>query len=218
MTIRFDWGPHALDRCESTVVVVDVLCFTTCVSIAASRGVTIIPHRWREPVNATDAIVAKKRGEPGFTLSPATFLDAPRGLRVVLPSPNGSTIARIAADRGLTVIAGSLRNAAAVARAIASTPATIIASGEKRSDGTIRFALEDLLGAGAIIDAASAPRTYEAEAAAAAFRELRLDLREALSECESGIELLERGYPQDIALAADIDADDVVPHLTRSLG
>lgn len=219
--IRFGWGLHALAECDSTIVVVDVLCFTTCVSIAASRGATVIPCEWRddravELGRAMNAVVAAKRGEPGYTLSPVSFLDAPAGLRIVLPSPNGSTIARIASQRGLRVLAGSLRNASAVARAIGAQPVTIVAAGEKWSDGTMRFALEDLLGAGAIIAALDGTKTAEAEAAAAAFVTLRPKLLDALRECASGRELIGWGYPDDVRLAAEVDADDVAPDLTAA--
>jgi len=48
----------------------------------------------------------------------------------------------------------------------------------------------------------------EAEAAAAAFRSLR-----SLTECPSGADLAERGFLEDVRIAAEVDATDVVPVL-----
>jgi hypothetical protein len=48
---RFDWGPtglRALAPVCSVIVVVDVLSFTTSVSIAVSRGAEILPYRWED--------------------------------------------------------------------------------------------------------------------------------------------------------------------------
>jgi 2-phosphosulfolactate phosphatase len=50
--------------------------------------------------------------------------------------------------------------------------------------------------------------TPEACAAAAAFRS-----RSPLSEVASGQELVERGFGEDVRLAEQLDADDVVPIL-----
>lgn len=76
--------------------------------------------------------------------------------RLVLPSPNGSAIASATAG---TVVAACLRNATAVARwlgfrlADSGTAVTVIAAGERWPDGSLRPALEDLLGAGALLSA-----------------------------------------------------------------
>jgi 2-phosphosulfolactate phosphatase len=37
---------------------------------------------------------------------------------------------------------------------------------------------------------------------------------EALHACASGRELVEQGWPDDVAVAAELDASDVVPVLT----
>jgi 2-phosphosulfolactate phosphatase len=50
----------------------------------------------------------------------------------------------------------------------------------------------------------------EAEAAALAFRALRpLDL------CPSGAELIEKGYAEDVRIASEVDASDMVPALVE---
>lgn len=215
--VRFDWGVQGLEAIggDTTVVIVDVLCFTTCVSIACSRGAVVHPCRWDDAAAATlagrlGAVLARKRGEGRFTLSPPSFFDATPDLRIVLPSPNGSTLSEAVRGRA---VAGCLRNAAAVARWIGSSPVAVIAAGERWPDGTIRFALEDLLGAGAIIERLTGSRSPEAESAAAAFRAHRDKLAEALANTASGVELIERGYGGDIDAAAALDVDDVVPEL-----
>ena len=96
-----------------------------------------------------------------WSLSPAALLRAPYTPRLVLPSPNGSTIA--AAASGL-VLAACLRNASAVGRWLAahgygtpSRPVLVVPAGERWPDGSLRPSLEDGLGAGAVI-AALGPR------------------------------------------------------------
>jgi len=71
--------------------------------------------------------------------------------RLVLASPNGSTIA--AGVRAGTVVAACLRTATAVATWLAEhgfgtaeRPVAVIAAGEQLSDGQLRPAFEDLLG------------------------------------------------------------------------
>lgn len=50
----------------------------------------------------------------------------------------------------------------------------------------------------------------EAEAAAVAFRALR-----PLEDCASGRELVDRGFAEDVRIASEIDASDVVPRLVE---
>ena len=77
--------------------------------------------------------------------------------RLVLPSPNGSTVSARLAAAGATVVGVSLRNAAAAAawvRARAGDgPVAVVAAGERWYDGPLRPAAEDLWGAGAFIAA-----------------------------------------------------------------
>jgi 2-phosphosulfolactate phosphatase len=138
----------------------------------------------------------------------------PRGLRLVLPSPNGSTLAYVARDLEAEAVAvGCLRNAAAVASWAAGRPVTAIAAGEKWPDGSLRFAIEDWLGAGAIISRLSGSTSHDAEAARVAFAAMRTRLRDVLAASRSGIELIEKGYPDDVDLASELDVDGAVPLL-----
>ena len=90
----------------------------------------------------------------------------------------------------------------------------VIAAGERWEDGTIRFAIEDWLGAGAIISRIAGNRSAEAESAAASFERLRLSIHATLASCPSGRELIDAGYPDDIDIASELDVDRAVPLLT----
>ena len=150
--------------------------------------------------------------------------------RLVLPSPNGSAIAAAtSADRVLAdcvfadcVLAGCLRNATAVARWLSGQdfgrpgrPAVIIAAGERWPAGELRPALEDLLGAGAIIAALARHDQLSPEAAAAeaAWRLQRPQIADAFHRCSSGQELAAAGHASDVDIAAQYDAQQTVPIL-----
>jgi 2-phosphosulfolactate phosphatase len=231
--VQLEWGPVGaarLSRPEAAVVVVDVLCFTTCVSVAVSRGTAVHPARWRdgraaELATRLDAELAVPRdevtaGRP-YSLSPALLLAAPPTTRLVLPSPNGSTIAA-AATTG-TIVAACLRNASAVAGWLTGQgygtperPVVVVPAGERWPDGSLRPALEDLLGAAAVVSALAArgagPLSPEAGAAPPVLA-VTTDLPAALRECGSGRELVTRGWAEDVDVAAERDADGVVPVL-----
>ncbi|MCX2180341.1 2-phosphosulfolactate phosphatase [Streptomyces sp. SKN60] len=234
MTVSFGWGPveaRALASSAAYVVVVDVLSFTTAVGVAVERGAVVHPYRWRDETAVAyareqDAVLAVGRRaatpEHPWSLSPAALCAAPVPDRLVLPSPNGSTIAAEAAGSGATVVAASLRNAGAVARWLGARSGSgagvaVIASGERWPDGSLRPALEDLLGAGAVLaalqeKAAGPALTPEATAAATLWTATK-DPVAALHGCASGRELYEYGYPQDVEVAAEIDASTAVPVL-----
>jgi len=230
--IRFDWGAAgAAALGAEALVVVDVLSFSTAVCVAADRGTAVYPFRWRDDraaafAAAHDAVLATGRGAATaahpWTLSPAALRAAPAVPRLVLPSPNGSTIA--AATPAPRVVAGCLRNARAVAAHLAADglgtpdrPVAVTAAGERHPDGSLRPALEDLLGAGAIIAALlatgdGAVPSPEAEAAAACAAGTR-DVPAAVAGCASGRELVGRGFPQDVEIAAEPDTSRGVPIL-----
>ena len=117
------------------------------------------------------------------------------------------------ASRARTTLAGCLRNASAVARVAAERGRRIavIPAGERWPDGTLRPALEDWLGAGAILSHLSGRASPEVRSAVAAFREHRRELEEALLDCESGRELEGWGYREDVRLAAMFDTSGSAP-------
>jgi 2-phosphosulfolactate phosphatase len=176
--VRFDWGPAGADMVApgaAFVAVVDVLSFTTTLTVAVEQGLCVLPYRWRDD-SAADvarrhgamlAVLRKEAGPGQITLSPESILRADLradGIdRLVLPSPNGSAISVRLADAGVTVVGVSLRNAAAAgswvrARA-GDRPVGVVASGERWPDGSLRPAVEDLWGAGAFLDGFAGPAT-----------------------------------------------------------
>ncbi|MFD9050693.1 2-phosphosulfolactate phosphatase [Streptomyces zaomyceticus] len=233
MTVSFGWGPveaRVLAPSAACVVVVDVLSFTTAVGVAVEAGAAVHPYRWRDATavayaTAVGASLAVGRREATpehpWTLSPAALRAAPMPPRLVLPSPNGSTIA--AAAGAATVVAASLRNHSAVVRWLtdhgygsAERPLAVIAAGERWPDGSLRPALEDLLGAGAVLAGlrATGAHTLTPEATAAAtLWSATEDPVAALHGCDSGRELYENGFPQDVAVAAETDTSTTVPVL-----
>jgi 2-phosphosulfolactate phosphatase len=68
----------------------------------------------------------------------------------------------------------------------------------------LRPAIEDLIGAGAIVDALgpAARRSVEAELAAQVFSHARPDVLSCLLDCQCGRELIELGFQDDVELAA----------------
>ncbi|WP_154795554.1 2-phosphosulfolactate phosphatase [Occultella kanbiaonis] len=248
--VRFEWGRAgaALIRPGEIAVVVDVLSFSTAVSVAADRGITVLPYPWARADAAEyalrhDAELAVHRDEAGpgrITLAPGSLRSAEGVRRVVLPSPNGATISFSLQSAGAQVLAGCLRNATAVGRWAASRGVGIlvVAAGERWPDDTLRPAVEDLWGAGAVIDAvaeelpdgggaaasAGAPGVCspEARVARAAFLEARAAADGAgwpalLADLASGRELIAAGHAEDVRIAAEVGGSDVVPLLAGAL-
>ncbi|GHE65849.1 hypothetical protein GCM10018785_38320 [Streptomyces longispororuber] len=231
--IRFEWGPAGakqLAPAVSCLVIVDVLSFTTSVSVAVESGARVFPCPWRDEsatafAREVDAHLAVGRravtADSPWSLSPAALRRAPFTPRLVLPSPNGSAIA--ASAGAATVAAGSLRNGTAVGRWLAGQghgtaerPVGVIAAGERWPDGSLRPAVEDLLGAGAVIAALRAQgRTGlspEAATAASAFA-AAVDVGAAVAGSSSGRELAAGGFAEDVAVATELDASTQVPVL-----
>ena len=223
--VRCEWGLAGIEALAPTsdvVVVVDVLSFTTCVAIAVANGAAVLPYRFRDETASdfavrSGALLASSRGGRGYSLSPASLLEIPAGTRLVLPSPNGATISLAA--QGAQVVAACLRNATAVAHAAAGSGARIavIPCGEKWPDGSLRPALEDWLGAGAVIAALNGSKSPEAIAAERSFSAAGSDLTELVRSCASGREIIERGFALDAKLAAELDCSGVVPVLANGV-
>jgi 2-phosphosulfolactate phosphatase len=220
---RFEWGPSGaerLTRAGSIVVVVDVLRFTTAVEAVVSRGAIVYPYRWKDTTarafaDSLDAQLFDGPEATGVSLSPTTLLNQATLDAVVLPSPNGATCSMLAAEKGAVVVAACLRNAPAVAQYLAATslPVLVLACGERWPDGTLRPALEDLLGAGAVLSALGGDLSPEARSAAAAWEDARDTVADALLRCASGRELVERGFRDDVEYASAYGVSDVVPVL-----
>jgi 2-phosphosulfolactate phosphatase len=220
---RCEWGAMAVAALApaDVTIVVDVLSFTTCVDVATARGAAILPHRWTawdDPAAAEfarthGAELAQKRGRSRYSLAPSSYLDAPAGLRCVLRSPNGAGVCLAAAQAGSVLLAGSLRNARAVANAAMATGRTfnVIPAGERWPGGALRPSVEDALGAGAILRWLPGRRSPDAEWAIAVFERFKGELTDVLERCGSGRELHERGHTDDVSLAGMLDVSACVP-------
>src|SRR5207249_12001158 len=87
----------------------------------------------------------------------------------------------------------------------------VIPAAECWRDGSLRPALEDLLGAGAILQWLPGPRSPEADSAVALFEACRGRLVDTLDQCGSGRELDERGHSRDKFIAGQLDVSSCVP-------
>jgi 2-phosphosulfolactate phosphatase len=235
--VRLDWGPVGASMvavdCD-VAVVVDVLSFTTTLTVAADRKTRVFPFRVDDRQAAATLAAARKAtlavrrsnvGPGQVSLSPRSVRAAPGPLeRLVLPSPNGSTISFQLAETGATVLGVSLRNRLAAADWLSrrgfgeSSPRlAVIAAGERWPDGSLRPAVEDQWGAGALIEALRvrgwSDLSPEAEAAAASYRAVAGDLGSALGTCAGGRELAADGHADDVRVAAELDSSSAVPVL-----
>jgi 2-phosphosulfolactate phosphatase len=228
MTAYCEWGLsgiEALHRDVRVLVIVDVLSFSTAVDVAVSRGAPVYPFPFDDLRGAYaaaalhNAILAQPRQATGagFTLSPASLAAIPRGTRLMLPSPNGSRLSFAAARTPgrVTVLAGCLRNATAVARTARvladGGSIGVIPAGEAWPDGSLRPAIEDMLGAGAIVDRLSDSCSPEAQVMKDAYRSAGRELAGLIRMSVSGRELVDRGFPGDIDMAVDEDVSTSVP-------
>ncbi|MBY0690208.1 2-phosphosulfolactate phosphatase [Microbacterium marinilacus] len=191
--VRLDWGVDGVARLApaDVYVVVDVIRFSSNVAAAVAAGGRVV------------------------------LADA------AAHSVNGAAVARAAgelAHRPL-VLAAALRNASAVAAAVkaeqerrgARTSVAVIAGGELAPGGTLRFAVEDLLGAGAVVDALTPlgidHSSPEAVAAAESFASLRRAAKHLLTASGSGRELEGDARHGEVLAAARVDDLDAVPVL-----
>lgn len=225
---RLEWGPTGARRAAArgdVVVVVDTLSFSSSVATAASRGAVIVPCMPGEDADGLAAkiggLAAVRRPTPPAagicSLSPMSFLEAARSSRIVITSVNGAVCSRIAEPSG-ALFAGTLLNAAATRSAAWAEAGdrcgiTIVACGEiwvtdSGIDG-LRFAIEDYLGAGAILTRATGSMSPEASVCAAAFEGVRSRLEETLWDCGSARELRSMGYEDDVRHVSRLDLYDV---------
>jgi 2-phosphosulfolactate phosphatase len=217
---RCEWGVAGIDNLApaDVTIIIDVLSFSTCVDVAVSRGIAILPFAARGAsgeafARERQAELAGPRGAGRYSLSPASFLEAPAGTRCVLPSPNGATLTLHAAKRVPVVLTGCVRNAAVVAQRATQLGQTfnVCPAGECWPDGTLRPALEDWLAAGAMLRHLPGQKSPEALAAIAAFDAAAPHLADVIAGSSSGRELIGIGFAGDVDLAVALDVSAHVP-------
>ncbi|MDN3310409.1 2-phosphosulfolactate phosphatase [Microbacterium oryzae] len=188
--VRFDWGIAGLRRLAAS----DVVIVVDVLGLSA------------------DALAAAARGED---LVPAG-------------ADGGALVARAAGElaHGPVVLVAALRNAAAAARTAMAeqerrgvrTSIAVVAAGEPEESG-LRFAVEDQLGAGAVIaalgDLGIDHCSPEAVSTAEAFRALRRAMKHLLTASGSGRALAGGERHSEVREAARLDDLALVPTLDR---
>lgn len=230
-SVRFEWGLSgglAVSDGADVTVVVDVLCFTTAVTVALQREMLVLPGEpsaqdLPDRARQLDAVLAGPRGSVGLTRSPSQLLATPAVDRVLLPGIGGALVEPLA-EVSTTVVAASLRNARATADWIArehdaeDALVAVVAAGERWTDGSLRPALEDLWGAGAVLAALEdhgwKGLSPEAAHAADAYRLIAGRELHHVRACASGQELVLTGWDADLQIASEVDATRVVPLLS----
>jgi 2-phosphosulfolactate phosphatase len=223
--VHCEWGLNGLEvlreRC-AVVVIVDVLSFSTAVDVAIHRHARIYPFPYGDEDAARDEaarlgarLAASRRAGGQLSLSPASLMKLNPGERLLLPSPNGSRLS-LAGGRA-TVLAGCLRNAAAVAEKVCQladgADIAVIPAGERWPDGSLRPAIEDLIGAGAVIETLGLACDAEAQVARDAFRAAQPHLAATIRASRSGQELIEREHALDVEIAVEFNASRCTPIL-----
>jgi 2-phosphosulfolactate phosphatase len=217
MRVDCQWGLSGARQPADVAIIVDVLSFSTSVTVAVERGAPVFPF-WGEHAEALAATIggraaSKTRTRDAPSLSPASLANACAGEALVLSSLNGARCALAAGAEH--VFCGSLRNAAAVAKiaAEAGDRILVVPAGETWPDGSMRVAFEDLAGAGAIVARLGGDLSPEALAARACFMDAKDELLPRLLACPSGIELVERAFAEDVRIASQLDVSPVAPML-----
>lgn len=238
-----DWHCHDLAprmppgaAAGAIAVVIDVLRASTSIATALEAGATAVwptpsvavARATRDRLPAGTLLGGERGGLPpaGFDLgnSPLDYTPARVGGRAVVVTTTNGTAALAACRDARAVVIGALVNRAAVAaflRRRGSGPDRVavhlVCAG---TDGAVSG--EDVLGAGAIVDAAAGPADRldaASSAARAAFRRVvaggtpEAALADAFRETPGGANLIALGMQRDLAAAARLDAVAVVPHL-----
>jgi 2-phosphosulfolactate phosphatase len=208
----------------SAVVVIDTLRATTTIAQAVAQGAAVepVPSIAEAKRRRTKGVlIAGERGGKklaGFDLgnSPVDISKATLGKRLVLTTTNGTgAVAR--SRQAKSIWAGALVNAGAIARALRGEASIVLLCAGR----TTGLALEDLIGAGAIIAALPAGSFEEsalsdgARIALELFRRERDTLHAFIASCESGRNLVKMGSADDVVFCAQLDTIDVAPRLVR---
>ncbi|PLR86816.1 2-phosphosulfolactate phosphatase [Bacillus canaveralius] len=231
-----EWGKRGARNAASRgdiIIIVDVLSFSSTVVSALSKGAIIFPYppnldgnKYAKQIGAEYILGRSEAAQLGLpTLSPISFDYNNKNRKYVLTSLNGAFCTWIASDVPALLI-GSLLNAANVA-AVANKLSlekkaniTVVACGElwsdvKEHEDTLRPALEDYLGAGAILSYLNGKKSPDAEVSIGAFHFSKSNLGGIIWECESGRELRDRGFEEDVKHCSRLNVYQTVPILHK---
>jgi 2-phosphosulfolactate phosphatase len=233
--VHVEWGVigAALAAARGDIVViVDVLSFSTAVTIVISSGATAFSYspqeiqdqggREKVAIRLNAEIISRDRQSTGarFSLSPVSLKAVKPSDRIVLTSINGAHCVSSAAKSPIVVI-GALTNCGATAKAIAallrmnkSSRCTLIACGELWSSiypdqEGMRPSIEDLIGVGAIAAELGSEfsLSMEAKNAVDVFNSNKDDLHNFLRSSISGRQLIAREFDGDVELASELDSE-----------
>jgi 2-phosphosulfolactate phosphatase len=224
--IYCEWGLDGIKNLSpivDVIIIVDILSFSTSVDIALGRGANIFPFAYKDEragkyAEKNDAVLASPvRSHSELSLSPSSLKSIQPGTKLLLPSPNGSELSLAAADK--VTLTSCFRNCKAVAEYAMSLNKNIgvIPAGEKWKDGTLRTAMEDYIGAGAVISFLKGKRSETAEDAELSFKGFWRNLYDTIKKSVSGIELVDMGFPEDVSLACEYNVSEVIPLLQNGI-
>lgn len=221
--------PWPAERVRGThVAVVDILRATTTIATALANGAAgAIPVAEPEDAIALAGRLGRDRvllcGErqsvriEGFDLdnSPASFTPhAVDGKTLLITTTNGTRALRAVASAA-SVRTAALVNRTAVADALAheTGDVLIVCAGEPTG-----FALEDALGAGALVDTlltliGDVELCDGARAAALLYRAVAERLADAVASADHAQALVQKGFARDVTRCAALDTLNVVPTL-----
>jgi len=220
------WSAEAVRGAH--VAVIDVLRATTTIATALANGAAgVIAVAEPEDAIALGNRLGRERvlfcGErdslriAGFDLdnSPASFApQAVAGKTLVMTTTNGTRALR-AVSTAASVRTGALVNRRAVADALAHEDGDVVIVCAGTTNG---FALEDALGAGALVDALLMQKNdFEladgARAATLLYRAVANRLADAVASADHAQALVLKGFAGDVTRCAALDTLDVVPTL-----
>lgn len=217
---------HLYKTDDRTVVVVDILRATSCMTTAFAHGVqSITPFAALE-----DCLAMKNRGYftsgerdgkkvDGFDLgnSPFEYMDKKlQGEKIAFTTTNGTkAIAKSVGAREIVI--GSFLNLTALARYLrtGTNDILVVCAGWKG-----KFNLEDTLFAGALIEALSNTISLECDAPQASlhlYQIAKSDMLEFLKEASHIKRLANLNIVEDITFCLTIDKYDVVPVMKDSI-
>jgi 2-phosphosulfolactate phosphatase len=216
------------------VVIVDVLRATTTIAFAVSRGARVLPLAdeadalARGGMDADAILVGERMGKrlDGFHCnnSPCELGAFALGGRVVILTTTNGTQAVAACANARRIFAGALTNAPALGRHLCTTGSlerdlAIVCAG--RNTGAIAY--EDMLGAGAVVDAVTSAARPDnlwladgARLARDLFTRERAQLASAVESSDAAQELLAQGNA-DVAEAATYGSIDSVAYLSDGM-